>query len=130
MADTIVITNVGLAMYQDRLKAQATYTAEPKHIAWGVGTTTAAATDTALDSESAEDRTEGTSSLQTTTTAGDTYQVVGTITSLSVQAIVEVGLLDSSASGNLFLHGSFDVINVNTSDSIAFTIKSVADQAA
>lgn len=126
MADVIKMLNGGLGIITNRIKGAGT---EPKYVAWGTGTTAAVETNTALETESAEDRTEGTSTQQTTTTSNDTYQVIGTITSLSTQAITEVGLLDASSGGNAFMRATFDAINLNADDSIQFTIKTVLDQA-
>jgi hypothetical protein len=68
----------------------------PKVLGWGIGTPTATAADVGLFKEAAEARVTGTSSVVTTTTANDTYQVVGTITSGSTQTITEMLLADST----------------------------------
>lgn len=122
-----VITNIGKAMFADRVRTTpATYTNAPKHVAMGVGATTAARTaaigDTALSTE-VETRTSGTESIQTTTTTGDTYQVVGTVTASASRAVDEAGLFDASSSGNLFLSATFNVVNLSNGDSIQFTFK-------
>jgi hypothetical protein len=72
--------------------------AEPKAVWWGTNPAnlTAAVTDVAPFTEAAESRTAGTSSTVTTTTTNDTYQVTGTITSLSNQTIGEAGLSDTT----------------------------------
>lgn len=128
MADVVKVVNGGLDILTNRIKGSGT---EPKYIGWGTGTTAAAVTDTALETARAEARTDGTSTQQTTNTTNDTYRVVGTITcATTAAAITEVGLSDASTSGNLFLRGTFDVINVSVGDSIQFTINSVFDQAA
>jgi hypothetical protein len=51
--------------------------------------------------------------------------VVGTITASATRAITNAGLLDASTAGNLFVKGDFSVINLNSGDSIQFTIKVV-----
>lgn len=63
----------------------------PKIVGWGnsAAAPTAAATDVAPFGEAAEARVTGTSSVVTTTTTNDTFQVVGTITSASGQTINE-----------------------------------------
>jgi hypothetical protein len=58
----------------------------------------------------------------TTTTANDTYRVVGTLTANSNAAITEVGLFDASTGGNMYVRGTFAVINLEAGDSIQFTI--------
>ena len=125
--DVVVVTNVGLGIVTNRLKGSGT---EPNYLHWGTGGTAAADTNTALQTPRAESRVAGTSTLQTTSTTNDTYQVVGTLTaSGTAGAIVEAGLFDASTGGNLFLRATFDVINVSVGDSIQFTIKTQFDQA-
>jgi hypothetical protein len=92
-----------------------------KYVAWGTGTTGAAAGDTGLETESAEDRTSGTQSQQTTTVANDTYRVVGTITATDTRAITEAGILSAADAGTLLRRCTFDAMNLVTGDSIAFT---------
>lgn len=126
MADVIMVVNRGLELLVDRIMGTGT---EPKYVAWGIGTTAPVVANTALESASAEARTTGTSSKQTTTTTGDTYQVIGSITCASAgKAITEVGLFDASTAGNLFVRATFSAINVSVLDSIQFTIKTVIDQ--
>ena len=121
MADVVKVVNGGLAIITNRMIAAGT---EPKWVDWGVGATGAAAvTNTALESAAAEARATGDSSRVTSTVANDTYQVVGTLTAEAVRAIKEAGLFDALADGNMFLRGTFDVINLNTDDSIVFTVK-------
>ena len=117
-----VLTTAGKGITTNRIKGSGT---EPNYVAWGTDSTTAVVADTALGTESAEARVAGTSSRVTTTVANDTYQAVGTITSESSQTIAEVGLLDASAAGNLFIHGDFTGVPVGIGESIAFTIKAV-----
>lgn len=98
MATTVVVTAKGREVIAGRMTGSAT---EPKQLGWGTGGIaggpfTAATTDVAPFSEAAETRVAGTSSLATTTTTNDSYQVVGTITSLSGQTIAEVFLSDSA----------------------------------
>ena len=115
-----VVTTVGKGIITDRIIGNGT---EPKYVAWGTGTTGAVAADTALETPSAEARTSGTSSQATTTSADDTYQVVGTITSASGQTISEAGLFDASTSGNMLMRGDFTGVALLTGESIAFTMK-------
>lgn len=98
MANTVLVTAKGREVVCNSLKGTAT---EPKNLGWGTGGVaggpfTAAVTDVAAFQEGAESRVVGTSSIVTTTTTNDTYQVVGTITSLSNQTIAEVLLSDSA----------------------------------
>lgn len=115
-----VLTNAGRDILTNRILGAGT---EPKFVAWGTGTTTAVATQTALVTESSESRTSGSSSRVTTSVTNDTYQVTGTITATGSRAITESGLFDASTTGNMFTRGDFAAINLVTNDSIAFTWK-------
>lgn len=115
-----VLTNVGKVKMIDGVYGTAL--TAPTYIAWGTGSTAAAATDTTLVTEASEARTNGTKSKVTTTVANDTYQVVGTITCAgSGKTIAEAGLLDAATTGNLYVRGVFTGIALGVGDSIAFT---------
>lgn len=101
MANTVVVTAKGREVIANRMIGTSPSQAEPKILGWGTGGVaggpfTAAVTDVAAFTEAAESRVTGSSSVVTTTTTNDTYQVTGTITSLSNQTIAEVLLSDSS----------------------------------
>lgn len=117
-----VFTNAGAAIITNRIIQAGT---APKDIGWGVGTTAAAVTDTALQTESAPTtaggRTVGTESRTTITNTNDNYQVAGTVTAGSTLAITEAGLFDAVTAGNMLIHSIFSAINVVSGDSIAFT---------
>ena len=127
MADVVTVVDTGLAKVTDLLAAVTTVC--PGWVGWGIGTTAPVVGNTALETASAEARTVGTKTQETTTTANDTYQVVALITALSAQAITEVAVFDALTAGNLFLRGTFSAINVSIDDTIEFTIKTVFDQA-
>ena len=119
-----VFVNAGTAIITNRVIQAGT---AGKNIGWGIGTTAAAVTDTALQTESAPTtaggRTVGTESRVTTTATNDTYQVVGTVTAGSTLAITEAGLFDNVTSGNMLIHSIFSAVNVVSGDSIAFTFQ-------
>lgn len=122
-----VVTNIGRAMLIDRVKTTpSTYSNPPKYAAMGVGATgaarTAAKTDTALSTE-VESRVSGAESVITTTTTGDTYQNVATITAASARSVDEFGLFDAAAVGNMFFSATLNVISLNPGDGIQFTAK-------
>jgi hypothetical protein len=101
VANTVLISAKGREVITGRMIGGTPTQAEPKNMGWGTGGIaggpfTAATTDVAMFQESAEARVVGTSSQATTTTTNDSYQVVGTITSLSNQTIAEVCLSDSA----------------------------------
>ena len=126
MADVVVVADTGLAKVTDLL-AGVTIVC-PGWVGWGIGTTPPVAGNTGLETPSAEARTVGAKTQQTTTTANDTYQVVALITALSAQAITEVAVFDALTAGILFLRGTFSAINVSIGDTITFTIRTVFDQ--
>src|SRR4051812_6908919 len=117
-----VFTNAGAAIITNRIIQAGT---APKNIGWGIGTTAAAVTDTALVTESAPTtaggRTVGSESRTTITNTNDNYQVAGTVTAGSSLAITEAGLFDAVSAGNLLTRGVFSAVNVVSSDAIAFT---------
>jgi hypothetical protein len=96
MATVVKITSKGREVISGRMKGATPTQVEPLDIGWGVGTATATVFDVGLFKEAAESRVAGTSSFATISSSNDTYQVVGTITSLSAQTISEALLSDSS----------------------------------
>jgi hypothetical protein len=122
---TARVQNNGLANITAALVA---YTTLPKYLQWGTGTGAAASANVVTTTTTTESRTTGSASQQTTTQTNDTYRVTGTITALGTRAITEVGVFDAVGSGspptggNMCIYGDFTVINLATSDSIAFTI--------
>ena len=93
-----VVTRKGKDIFSGRLIGASPTQAEPKVIAWGTNpaTLTAAATDIAMFTESAEARSTAVSSQVQTTTPNDTYQLVGTITATATRVIQEFGAFDST----------------------------------
>lgn len=90
-----IVTGKGREIVWNRLKGSGS---EPLNLAWGnnPASLTELSTDVAMYKEASESRVGGTSSLVTTATTNDTYQVTGTFTSGSSQTIAEVGLFDSA----------------------------------
>ncbi len=131
MATVARIVATGRANIASRLKGNGA--TEPKWAHWGEddgGTLALGDGNTTLGDPRDEARVEGTSSLQETTTADDTYRVVATLTvdDVSGAAIEEVGLFDAvgggtpPSGGNLFMRATFSVINLDDEDSVQFTI--------
>lgn len=121
MATVVRIPATGRKIVSDRIKGSGT---EPKRIAWGNGTTPPVDGDTSLETPGPESIVDGTSSIVTTTTADDTYRVIGTLTSTIAQVISEAALLNNA--GDLFLRATFDGISLETGDSIQFTMEGQA----
>ena len=100
-----------------------------KYLQWGTGSAAAATANTVTTTSTTEARTAGTMSQVTTTVTNDTLQVTGTITAAAARAITEVGVFDASGSGspptggNMDVYGDFAVVNLNSGDSIAFTVQ-------
>ena len=129
-ADVVYVVNNGLAVTVDRLLDSPTGN-EPKWIDMGTGATPAAVADTVLETPGGEARTVGAMTSEMTTTADDTLQVVGTIVeSDGGAAITECGLFThlTSTTGFLYLHATFDAINLLDGNSIEFTIRVKYDQ--
>lgn len=118
----VAFVNLGPSLVTNRMIAGGT---APKNIGWGIGTTVAAVTQTALTTESAPTtaggRTVGTESRTTVTQTNDNYQVTGTVTAVSTLAITEAGLFDNVTAGTMLIRADFAAVNVVSGDSIAFT---------
>lgn len=117
-------TNVGKAMFADRLRATpATYTTSPHWIGIGTGSTAEAVTQTALVTE-VETRAVGTESTVTTSVAGDTYQSVGTITATAGRTVAEMGMFDALTTGNMAMRSLVSpTVGLTTGDSIQITAR-------
>ena len=126
MTDVSLVVDTGLAKVTDLLAAVTIVC--PGWVGWGTGVIAPAVGNTGLGTPSAEARTVGTKTQQTTTTANDTYQVVALITALSAQAITEVAVLDALTAGDLFLRATFSPINVSIDDTVEFTVQTIFDQ--
>ena len=113
-----VVTRKGRDVIANRLKGSSPTQAECNVLGWGVPSAqfTAANSDVALFAETAEARVTGTSSIVTTTTASDTYQVVGTLTASGSRAVTEVALFDSTTkpTGNTVAAGGVVGSSVST----------------
>ncbi len=120
----VSITNKGKNTISNRLVGNVAPV--PKYIGIGVGATgaarTAGPTDIALSTE-VESRATGTASIETQTTTGDTYTLVGTVNATSARAVDEAIIFDASSSGNSFVSATFNPVNLNNGDSIQLTIK-------
>lgn len=113
-----LVTNAGHAGYAGQIggSTSTAFTA----MAYGTGTTAAAVTDTALQTEVA--RAASTISRVTTSVTNDTFRSVHTFTAGGTQAITEEGLLDNNVSGgNLLAHQVFSAVNMVLNDTLQFT---------
>lgn len=94
-----------------------------KWLGWGTGAGTAAVTDTTLFTESAEARVSCTNTIITTTVTNDTLQMVGTLTASAGRTITNMGVLDATTVGNLFVKADFTGVVLSTGDSIQASFK-------
>lgn len=99
--------------------------AEANKLGWGTGAGVSAVTDVDLFTPAAEARVTGVSSSGTTTVANDTYIVIGTIISLILQTITNVGQWDSTTGGTLFSKSDFAGLQLQPGDGVQYTLKTV-----
>ena len=98
------------------------------YLAAGIGTTSANATDTALESEIVDSglaRASATTTSETTTVTDDTLQLVKAWTVSGTKAVTEIGILNASSSGVLLGHQVFSVLNVVSGDTLMVTYQVV-----
>jgi hypothetical protein len=111
--DNLVVT-AGKEFVASRMK-DATTTAMT-HMAIGTGSTAAAASDTALGSQSAR------TTLTSTTVSGADVTYVDTFPAgTGTGAITEAGLFNASSSGTMLCRTVFSVVNKGASDSMTIT---------
>jgi len=109
----VVVTD-GKGYVASRMK-NATATAM-SHMAIGTGSTAAAASDSALGSES------GRVSLTSTTVTNNEVEYVATFgAGTGTGAITEAGILNASSSGTLLCRTVFSVVNKASADSMTIT---------
>lgn len=122
-----VYSNTGKAITANRMFGAGT---EPHFIGWGTGAGTALVGDTTLFTEKDVDlsaagpnRTNGTSTQQTTTLTGDTHQIVGTRTATGAGTVTNAGVFDAVSAGNIYMKGDFTGIGLASGDAITFTFQ-------
>jgi hypothetical protein len=120
-----LVTNAGKAGVASRINgagSEAAFTA----IAIGIGTTAAAAGDTALESEITTNgggRGAATASRTTTDVSNDTATLVKTFSFTGSFAVTEAGSLNNTTSGGVLLNRQvFTAVNVVSGDSLQVTI--------
>ena len=129
--DDDLITNVGLAQAAGLLNN--VVTSHFTYLAIGIGTTAAAVTDTALESEIATGggaRAGATASRVTTTITNDTMQLVYTWTFTASFAVTEMGVFDAASAGNMYCRQVFTAKNVESGDTLQLTVKAQMSRAA
>ena len=115
-----VITNDGKASVAGLILADVSETPYD-YVAIGTGTTSASASDTALEAET--HRVAGTGSRVTTSTTNDTAQLQATFNFSASYSITESGVFNASSGGTMLCRQTFSAINVNDGDSLQITWK-------
>lgn len=119
-----LVTTAGKAALASRINGsggEAAFT----YIAIGIGTTAAAAGDTALGSEITTGggaRASATVSRTTTTTTNDTARLVLTFTFSSSFAVTEAGAFNAASAGTMANRQVFSAVNVVSSDTLQVTV--------
>jgi len=91
------------------------------YVAVGTGTTTPAATDTALQTEVA--RQAATVSRVTTSVTNDTAKMETTFNFTASYAITEAGTFNASTGGTMLNRHTFSAINVNSGDALTISVE-------
>lgn len=74
----------------------------------------------------AQDRVATVASQETTNVAGDTAQIVGTVTAESDMTVTEVGLFRNATGPAIMVYGDFNGIDLVTGDAITFSVNVTA----
>lgn len=120
-----LVTSAGLAGVASRINGDGSEAAFT-YLAVGIGTTAAAAGDTALESEivdSGMERAAATASRVTTDVANDTAQLVKSWSVTGTKAVTECGALNAASTGTLLGRQVFSAINVVSGDTLQITYK-------
>jgi hypothetical protein len=107
-----LVVTTGKNHIADRMKNNST---AMSHMAVGTGTTSAAAGQTALVSESAR------VALTSSTVSTNTIEYVGTFPAGTGTALTEAAVLNASSSGTMLCRTVFTVINKGSADSLVIT---------
>jgi hypothetical protein len=120
-----LVVSAGVAGVASRINgagSEAAFT----YIAVGIGTTAAAAGNTALESEIVDSglaRAAATASRVTTDVTNDTAQDLYTFSVTGTKAVTESGVLNAGAAGTLLARQVFSAVNVVNGDSLQITWK-------
>ncbi len=119
-----LVVNSGLGFIaKSMLKTTTDTPAAMSHMAVGTGTTAAAASQTALETESARVALTSATSV-TTTVTDDTVQFLATFDpGTGTAALTEAGILNASSGGTMLCRTVFPVINKGALDTLTITWK-------
>jgi len=116
-----LVVNSGLAFIASRMTGVAK--AVMTHMSVGTSSTAAAATQTALGTESARVALQSTT-IVTTTATNDSVQYVATFNpGTATAAITEAGIFNASSGGDMLARTVFPVINKGSLDTLTITWK-------
>lgn len=125
----VAVTYKGLEMLVNRLRGATPSQAEPLNLGWDTGGYTAAKSDVAAWGEAPENRIAGASTVATSATTNDSYQVTGTIVATGARTITGVLLSDTTtkpagtdavqAGSAIIGSNSGNTVNVGTGASFA-----------
>lgn len=120
-----IFTDVGKNWVADKMRESGIAPAGvfANRIAWGTGATVPVQGSTTVSTETTPARATATLSGVTTTTTGDTFQAVGTLTADAGKTITNAGLFDAATTGDLVLIGDHAGVPLLTGDSIEYTFK-------
>lgn len=110
-----IVTNAGLAHMSNALITDFGY------MAIGTGTTEAAATDTALETEVMREAVDS-ATQETTSVTNDTARFVNEFTIDGTYAVTEMGILNAGTGGTLLNHQVFDAINLTSGDKLSIQV--------
>jgi len=113
-----VVTTVGLNKTAQKIGGTAAVN-DFDYVAIGIGTTPAASSDTALESEITSGG--GERAQVTPSVAGAVLTLVKTFNFTSSFAITEAGILNAASAGDLYGHSVFSAVNVENGDSFQIT---------
>jgi hypothetical protein len=72
-----------------------------------------------------EDRSQATTSVETTNITGDTFRISGSVTATAENAITELGVFDDVVGGNMDFYGEFNAVDLAIGDALVFSVSIV-----
>ena len=116
MAATQVLTTAGKTFTANKMADSTNVYPVPKWIGIGTGVHTAAVGDTALTTEVESRGAGGTASAST-----NIFTLIQTTTATAIRAITEAGLFTATTAGTMVVSATFDVVTLQSGDSIQIT---------
>ncbi|MCL1909213.1 MAG: hypothetical protein FWG12_07620 [Holophagaceae bacterium] len=114
-----VLTNAGKGVITNRLSTSGALAC---YLGWGTGAGEASATDVSLFEEAPEGRATAVKAQATIGTTNDAIVILGTMQATGQRAVTNMGVFDAVTAGHLIAKADFPVVNLNSGDSISFTL--------